>query len=112
MAQDTRKYSNLTRDEKRARNLAQVQQFSFGGAPGLSAAQRQLDWGMQAVAGIDKSERAKLGGLVDAKSRLKHNKQRIADEKAAASTSSTSSHFSCGSTSNKVPRALNPPPTN
>lgn len=84
---DTKKYGDLTREEKRARNLATVQQFSFGGTPGMTAQERQLQWQMDAVRGVDKSERAKLGGLVDTQQRLKHNKQRIADEKAASTAS-------------------------
>ena len=87
MAQDTRKYSQLSREEKRARNLANVQKFAFGGA----GEKAQLQWTMDAARGIDKSPRAKLEKKVDAQSRLKHHPGRIADERAASTASTETS---------------------
>ena len=87
MAQDTRKYSELSREEKRARNLANVQKFAFGGA----GEKAQLQWTMDAARGIDKSPRAKLEKKVDAQSRLKHHPGRIADERAASTASTETS---------------------
>jgi len=70
-------------EKQKVEQLRALREFTFGGK---GTVEDQMTWTRDAAKGIDLSPRAKLEGKVDTKSRLKHNLQRIAEEKAKAKT--------------------------